>query len=361
MLASLFILLLSSVRAQNDETPPTLGCYASVNELLAGNSFFRADAFLVQVNQFILNSPSGAITPDLVARACSQGGPDAVQFCSLYSTSPSFLAALNTGYSGILTGLRDCLQVYVAGGPDYDIDYLTYTGQVDFTPSDTTTPVPSQRKRAKPDPVAMARSKRWSVINERVKKDTVAPMTPVKRTFFEPGPMKSRNNTHLEARQSNNCRNTADCFSTCPSCAVKNLLCNNIGEQVVDKTCEKLGEYIEKVLRRVLVRRCLAAGIACFAGGGGPGASVICYTACAFGIPVVARFATEQLCSAGFNCERLTGLCTACSAANNNVCQEGTTECCAGETGTQCGAGCCCCPQCQAPQGPNCACAAAPC
>lgn len=365
----LISVLTTLVRAQSSQDPPVVGCYDSVNQLLSGNTLFRADAFLVQVNQVLLNSRAGSITTADVAEACAQGGPDSTGFCSLYQNSPSFVAGFNGLYTGVLTGLRDCLNVYIAGGPDYQIDYRTYTPGVTFTPTDPNTPVPSQRKRAKPDPAAQARAKRWSVINERVKRDVVQPMTPIKRSFFELGPMNARGDSDgehsLQARQTNNCRDTVRCFTTCPSCATASLLCGIVGENFVDLGCDAIGTYVGSFVGRAAISPCFgAAALACVLVTG-PGVALCTapvFAACIATAAYVSGKAIEKLCSSDFDCNFLKDQCQTCNVANLNVCPEDSSVCCAGETGTRCGFnGCCCCPQCQAPAGPNCECAAAAC
>ena len=112
------------------------------------------------------------------------------------------------------------------------------------------------------------------------------------------------------------------------------------------------------------------AGVAVLAGGAcgsvcapaGPAAAA-CAAFCARAAGGLSAVAVGAACAElrSAICDPLTQRCANCNSANNGICDAGSTQCCAGETGTQCGAGCCCCPECQAPAGINCACTAAPC
>jgi len=171
------------------------------------------------------------------------------------------------------------------------------------------------------------------------------------------GPMKS-SGLQLTRKQSSTCSQTGVCFQTCPDCRDQQTVCGTQATIITTAVCGTLAAIANAAVQGLAASACAsacapagplaAAGCAAFCGRAAGGFSAVA---------VVAACAEVRLAI----CDPITQRCANCNSANNGICNPGSTQCCAGETGTQCGAGCCCCPQCFAPGGINCACTAAPC
>jgi hypothetical protein len=157
--------------------------------------------------------------------------------------------------------------------------------------------------------------------------------------------------------QTSNCAGTASCFQQCPSCQRFALLCTDSARNTAsDRVCPTLGLVATTASIPLFAAFCAPACLLTTL------AAPVCEVACvgllsgALGIGVNADCHQIDINI----CNTNEAACAACRAGNSN-CDPSTTQCCAGETGTACGNGCCCCPRCQAPTGVNCACAAAAC
>jgi hypothetical protein len=169
------------------------------------------------------------------------------------------------------------------------------------------------------------------------------------------GPMKS-SGLQLARKQLSTCARTGMCFDTCPDCRDQQTY-GCVGSQatvITTAVCGTLGVFAGAVVAALAAGAC---GTAC-----GPGA-IACAAFCstlAGGLPgVVVGAACAEVWAQ--ICDPITQRCANCNSAHSGICNADSTQCCAGETGTQCGVDCCCCPVCQAPGGINCACTAAPC
>ena len=164
---------------------------------------------------------------------------------------------------------------------------------------------------------------------------------------------KGRNLLQLQS-----CAGTSQCFQACPSCQRYSTVCTPSGRVVANAACGTLGLGVSVYVRYIVTTGfCVAGGLLC-----GP-ADPACAGACIAALSGISAIGIATPCALTdiALCDEIKSACDTCNIQNDNLCNPSTTQCCAGETGTACGANCCCCPNCQAPSGPNCACAAAPC
>jgi hypothetical protein len=159
----------------------------------------------------------------------------------------------------------------------------------------------------------------------------------------------------LIRKQLSTCSQTGACFETCPNCRDQQTYCGSQATIITTAVCGSLAAIANA---GVAVLAGAACGAAC-----GPLAGPACAQFCARAAGGLSAVAVGAACAElrSAICTPLTQRCDNCNSANNGICDPGSTQCCAGETGTQCGVGCCCCPECFAPGGLNCACTAAPC
>jgi hypothetical protein len=248
--------------------------------------------------------------------------------------------------------LAECAEAYIAQSGDYTIDSSMY----DFSGFvlDGTPPLPptgpSQRARRR----TKLKAKRETDFEPPVE------LTSLTSHYLKTGGLAKGN----AKRQASSCAQTATCFGTCPYCAVQNALCDSSSAAVLARVaCGTLGAATSTTLGVEAVNAlCLPLSGVC-----GP-AALGCLTACISLMPALVGAIAYEGCSAigPGACNYATSQCKTCDAANNNICSGGTAQCCPGETGTECGSlasgeRCCCCPECQAPSGPDCACAPAAC
>ena len=233
----------------------------------------------------------------------------------------------------VLSSFETCASDFAAGMPDYQIvindpNNATCTGQN------------SKRTFAAGEDFSLARSMLRSI-------------------EYSPslGPMKS-SGLSLTRKQLSNCAQTGSCFETCTDCRLKETVCGTQALIISTAVCGVVATYIKNVVAVEAGTACAAACAAL-----GPLVSAGCAVFCGKWAGDVAAVAVIGLCAEARTliCDPIAQRCANCNSAHNGICNPGSTQCCAGETGTQCGVGCCCCPFCQAPGGINCECTAAPC
>lgn len=157
--------------------------------------------------------------------------------------------------------------------------------------------------------------------------------------------------------QAPGCSGTAPCFAACSDCQRYSAICSPSGSNGVAGACGLVGVGIGGVIRLFVADAlCAAGGTVCTAGA--PACIATCITVVTGAAGVVAGTACRAPPIS--LCETVKAECDACGA-RTGLCDLSTSFCCFGETGTQCGEGCCCCPVCEAPGGPNCECMPAPC
>ena len=179
--------------------------------------------------------------------------------------------------------------------------------------------------------------------------------------------INKRSNNNGKGRnllQLRTCASTSQCFQTCPSCQRYSIGCTPSGRVVANAACGTVGLGVSLYVRYIVTTGlCVAGGAIC--GPADPACAGVCIAALS-GLSVLAT-ATPCALSSISLCDRIQSACDTCNIQNGpknlflGPCDPNSTQCCAGKTGTACGRNCCCCPVCQAPSGPNCACAAAPC
>lgn len=157
----------------------------------------------------------------------------------------------------------------------------------------------------------------------------------------------------LAKRQQSSCRTVRQCYEACRSCQSRDAIC--AGAQV--GTAAACGTVAEAILR-IAAQVALTAGCSSLCGPFAP----ICAPACIITVPVILNTLVDDACERAREnaCPVATSMCAACTAANPEICDPRTSQCCPSETGTSCGRGCCCCGYGQAPRGPNCECVPAP-
>jgi hypothetical protein len=270
--------------------------------------------------------------------------PEEHDTCVALLANSDFVSQLTDITTAALTAFETCASDFAAGGSDYQVG-LNDPGNATCGGSDTV--------RRHVGRIGQDHDLTQSMLEAiEYYSATAAPLSL--------GRMKKASSSDLISlarRQQSTCAQTGTCFETCPDCRDQQTYCGTNANVIATAVCGALAAIVNAGVQVTVGTACTAAcaelGPAAVACGG------FCVKA-AGGLSGVAVAATCAGVRASI-CNPLTQRCANCNSANGGICTAGSTQCCAGETGTQCGDGCCCCPECQAPGGLNCACTAAPC
>lgn len=338
-IAVLITLFGAAVRAQQ--------CYEAVNSLLASGNAISPYTVLLQLEFTQQAITSGAVSvTDSIAQFCSAvSETNESQFCAGFQSSAQGPAIVTQAAVGTLNALMDCVQAFINGAPDYQLaagSYFNFPGSSVPPPSSSS----SSSAGVLPSPVVRSggQKKRSSVYKTLVSGDT--------KLDFSTYPVKSPNGFSSSKRQQSSCSTVVDCYTTCRSCQSRDAICEGaaVGTAAI---CGTVAETTARTLGTI------ALGAACVAGSGlcGPFA-IICVTGCTIGLPNIINSVTNDACErARANaCPYAISQCNNCRASNPGICDPNTSQCCPTETGTRCGADCCCCGLGFAPRGPNCEC-----
>ncbi|KAK3312841.1 hypothetical protein B0H66DRAFT_568988 [Apodospora peruviana] len=315
----------------------TASCSDVINGILATNSIASPQLVDYRMQTAILGitSPS-AFLAALGPNPC-QIYTDATEHatCVALLANSAFVSELTDITVGVLTAFQTCASDFATGGPDYPVVINEPT-----CPS-------SVRRHAKR--VGEDHDLTQSML-EGIEHYTMTAPAPVLGQMKQPLP----DLIQLARRQASTCARTGQCFERCPDCRDQQTYCGSSAAAITTNVCGGVGAVVGAGVGALAAGAC---GTAC-----GPGA-LVCAGFCAAAAGGLAGTAATAVCTAVSSriCTPLTEKCANCNSANSGICNADSTQCCAGETGTQCGAGCCCCPRCQAPGGINCACTAAAC
>lgn len=277
--------------------------------------------------------------------------PTEYGYCLDLLADSGFVGQLTDLTNLVLDALQTCASVRSTDGQDYQIVINSPNNGTDRAVTTTTGTIHNVVKRHEKRAFTtdqshdLTRSMLEAIEDYRSTAD--APLL---------GHLKS-SGMQLTRKQTNICSRTGECFQTCPDCRNQQTYCGSQATIITTAVCGSLAAVANAGVAAVAAGAC---GSAC--GASGPGA-VVCAAFCARAAGGLAATAVGTACAVVRStiCDPLTERCANCNSFNNGVCNSDSTQCCAGETGTQCGAGCCCCPRCFAPGGINCACTAASC
>lgn len=336
----------SSSTSSAPSTCPTYSasCSDVMNGILASNSIASPELvdYRIQSAQQGITSPSDFLAA-LGTDPCQMfTDPTEYSSCVDLLANSQFVEQLTDMTNDVLGAFQTCASGFAAGEADYQI--------IINDPNNATCagPQPVRRHEKRMPGVGEVYDLTWGMLEdiEDFRSTAVAPLL---------GRMKSSSSDlRLMRKQLSTCAQTGTCFETCPDCRDQQTYCGGQATIITTAVC---GGVAAVVNAGVAVVSAGACGSVC-----GP-AAPLCAAFCARaagGLSAVAVGTTCAVVRAAI-CDPLTQRCANCNSANNGVCDPSSTQCCAGETGTQCGTNCCCCPQCQAPGGINCACTAAPC
>jgi hypothetical protein len=306
-----------------------------MNGILASNSIASPQLVDYRIQSAILGITSPS---DFLAAL----GPNPCQIftdptenasCVELLANSQFVAQLTDIIQGLLSSYQTCASDFAAGGPDYQI--------ILNEPNNATCMGRRHEKRT------------FGGVGE----DYDLTRSLLEGIEYSPllGHLKS--DLQLTRKQLSTCSQTGVCFQTCPDCRDQQTYCGTQATIITTAVCASLAAVANAGVAVLSAGLC---GSVCAPLG--PGA-VACAAFCARAAGGLTAVAIGAACAElrSVICDPLTQRCANCNSANNGICNPGSTQCCAGETGTQCGVGCCCCPQCFAPGGINCACTAAPC
>lgn len=289
-----------------------------------------------------ITSPSDFLAA-LGANPCQiYADPTEHDTCVELLANSEFVSQLTDITIGVLTAFQTCASDFATGSPDYQV----IINEPDNATCGGSSSVRRHVKRVGEDH-DLTQSMLEGIEHYRM---TAAP--PVL------GQMKSSSDLiQLVRKQQSTCSQTGICFERCPDCRDQQTYCGSTAAAITTNVCGGVGAIVGAGVGAL-------AGTACatLCAPTGPGAAT-CAVFCAAAAGGLAGTAATATCTSVSSsiCTPLTERCANCNSANNGICNADSTQCCAGETGTQCGANCCCCPRCQAPGGINCACTAAPC
>jgi len=275
--------------------------------------------------------------------------PTENNYCMELLANSQFVGQLTDMTNGLLSGFQTCASTFATGGQDYQIIINEPNNATETAATMTTTSmVPNGVKRhdkrsfGVEEDYDLTRSMLEAI--EYYESTAAAPLL---------GHRKS-SGLQLIRKQLSTCSQTGVCFQTCPDCRDQQTYCGTQAAIITSAVCRALGAVTKVGVGALAVGAC---GSAC--GPAAPACAAICARLAGKLADRVVRKACAELKRR--ICDSLTRRCAECNSANNGICDSGSTQCCAGETGTRCGVGCCCCPACYAPGGINCACTAAPC
>jgi outer membrane lipoprotein SlyB len=312
-----------------------------INGVLASNSIASPQLVDYRIQSAILGiiSPADFLAA-LGANPCDGLFTDSSEraTCVDLLSKPDFVAELTDIVKVVLTSLQTCATDFADGGSAAPI-----------TITDPTCPAPPTVRRNV--------QKRYEIdLTASILADIEHYRSTAVASALGPKKMSSRSLDliALSRRQADTCANTEQCFERCPGCRDAQTYC---GTTVIDMTteiCNAVSFTAGPIVGTVSAAVC---GAAC-----GPVAA-FCAGICGTLAGGAAQRAVDKTCAVSMAaiCDQLRKRCANCNNSNNDICNPDSTQCCPGETGTDCGQGCCCCPECQAPGGINCACTDAPC
>lgn len=274
---------------------------------------------------------------------------DEYNTCVYLLGNSDFVSQLTGINTGLLGSFQQCASDYAMGAPDYQVivNDPNNPNANSTCPEGIRFPHPSKRTSDSGDNYDIT-----PIILESMNQYRSNLDPPVR------GPMKSsKRQLTLVKKQASTCANTGQCFDRCPDCRDAQTYCGTQAVIITTAVCASVAALANAAAAT-------AAGATCTAACAGIGPlAVFCGGFCARAAGGLAAVAVGAACAETRSsiCDPLTQRCDNCNSANNGICNKGSTQCCPGETGTQCGQGCCCCPRCYAPGGLNCACTAAPC
>jgi hypothetical protein len=264
--------------------------------------------------------------------------------CMELLANSQFVAQLTDIITGVLSAFQTCASDFAAGAPDYQI--------VINEPNNANCMGHNGRRH----------EKRTFGVGEdyNLTRSMLEGLEFYRNTAGAPllGPRKS-SVLQLTRKQLSTCAQTGMCFDTCPDCRDQQTY-GCVGSQatvITTAVCGTLALFASAAVAALAAGACTTACAEL-----GPGA-IACGAYCATltaGLPAVVVGAACAEVWAQI-CDPITQRCANCNSAHSGICNADSTQCCAGETGTECGVDCCCCPECFAPGGINCACTAAPC
>lgn len=290
--------------------------------------------YRIQSAQLGITSPSEFLAA-LGSNPCDvYTDPEEHATCLQLVSDSQFISDLTGITTEILGAFQTCAANFAAGSPDYQV--------VINATCPTQNPVRRLARRAGEE-VDITQE----ILEAMERQISAAEFPPA-------GPEKSLDLIQLARRQTGTCAQTGTCFETCPDCRWQQTVCGTTATVITTAVCAVLAGLANAAAASAAIAACTTA---C-----GP-AAPFCLAFCPRAAGGLAAAAVGTACAVGRTliCNPLAERCANCNNFNNGICNPNSTQCCAGETGTQCGAGCCCCPRCQAPGGINCECTAAPC
>lgn len=275
--------------------------------------------------------------------------PTEYNYCVDLLANSEFIDQLTEMTNGLLSAFQTCASVLANDGEDYQI---IINGPNNATGDTARTAVSGTVQNG-----VRRHEKRTLGVegNNDLTQSMLEAIKDYRSTADAPllGHLKS-SGLQLTRKQLSTCSRTGECFEACPDCRNQQTYCGSQATIITTAVCGSLAAVAN-------------AGVGVLAGGAcgtacGP-LAVACATFCGRVAGGLAATAVGTACTGlrSSICDPLTQRCANCNSVNNGVCDSSSTQCCAGETGTRCGAGCCCCPACYAPGGINCACTAAAC
>ncbi|KAG4431565.1 hypothetical protein IFR05_012959 [Cadophora sp. M221] len=321
----------------------TASCSDVMKGLLASNSIASPQLVDYRIQSAILGitSPSDFLAA-LGPNPCqAYTDPTENKYCLDLLANSQFVGQLTGITTGFLTALQTCASNFASGAPDY---------QIIVNEPNATCPGHNRVRHEKRSFGAVEEYDLTRSLLEGIEYERSIAVAPPLGQLKSPDFLFTR-------RQLSTCSQTGVCFEKCPDCRDEQTYCGSGATVIARAVCGALAAVANAGAATLAGAACTAA-----CAPAGP-AALACAGFCgrlAGGLSaVVVGGGCEALRSS--ICSGLTQRCANCNSANNGICAPGSTQCCAGETGTQCGANCCCCPACQAPGGINCACTAAPC
>ncbi len=274
--------------------------------------------------------------------------PEENGYCLELLANSEFVGQLTDITNGLLSAFQTCASTYATGGEDYQIIINgPNNGSAPYNNCTVYDRVKRHEKRTFGVGENYDLTRRMLEAVEYYESTAVAPSQ---------GRRKS-SDLRLVRKQLDTCSRTGDCFETCPDCRDQQTYCGQTATIITTAVCGSLAAVTNA---GVAVLAGTACGAACAPAGP---AAAACAAFCGRAAGGLSAVAVGTGCAVlrSAICDPLTQQCANCNSANNGVCDAGSTQCCAGETGTECGEDCCCCPECFAPGGINCECTPAPC
>jgi hypothetical protein len=315
--------------------------------ILSSNSIASPQLVDYRIQSAIL----GITTPDdflatLGTNPCdTYTDPEENSYCLELLANSEFVGQLTDITNGLLGAFQTCASVFATGGEDYQI---IINGPNNASAPYTNCTVYDRVKRHERRTFGVGENhdltRRMLEAVEYHKSTTDAPSL---------GRRKS-SNLRLIRKQLDTCSKTGECFETCPDCRDQQTYCGPTAAIITKAVCDSLTAVAAVGVGALVTGACTTA-----CGPAAPACLPICIGLAGSFSGVAVSSGCELVRSS--ICDPLTQRCANCNSANSGICNPDSAQCCPGETGTDCGADCCCCPECFAPGGTNCECTAAPC